>query len=230
MRERRARIAAVRTIGPRILEIDAEAIEPPRVDTLPGQFVSIRLPGSAGHRRSYSIASAPGQTGRFTLLVRDSGGSGSAYLTSLSPGDEILYFGPMGYFLPEDRHEGDVVFAATGVGVSAIFPMMEEVVARPEPGHVRFFWGLEDEGDLFWSERLEALDRSARFSHAIYYAGRGQGFITPHVVATAQALDDPTYYLCGNGDMLRAVISGLVAAGVDRHSRIHIEAFNPPGV
>lgn len=228
MTERSARVAEIRELAPYIFELVLEPVSPPEVTARPGQFVSLRLPGGAGERRSYSITSPPGDTRRIALLVRDSGGTGARFLTSLRPGDEVSYFGPMGYFLTDETHPGDLVFAATGVGASAMFPMMEEVLARPDAGQVHFFWGLERADELFWRARLEALEANPRFAPHVVYAAEGQGFITPQVIATARSLSRPTYYLCGNGDMVRDVIAGLIAAGVDRRRQIRTEAFAPP--
>lgn len=227
MREKRARVTSVETIAPQVVELDFSVVEPARISFRAGQFVSIALPDGRGDRRSYSLASRAGREDGFRLLIRDTGGSGSRFVASLGIGDEISFYGPMGYFLLDDEHPGDVVFAATGVGVSAIVPMMEEVLGRPETRSVRFFWGLETRADAFWRDRLDRLGRDDRFASEIRYAAEGEGFITESVVATASTLATPTYYLCGNGLMVRDVTTGLLAAGIPGE-RLHTEAFAAP--
>ena len=227
MKEKRARLARIDPIAPDVLELDFLMVDPPQISFRAGQFVSLRLPGGVGERRSYSLASRAGRTDGFALLIRQKGGSGSRFISALDVGDEIEFFGPMGYFLVDQSHPGAVVFAATGVGGSAIFPMMEEVIAR-ERAPLHFFWGLETPRDLFWGERLAELEKSGQLTTSIRFAREGDGFITEAVVATADSLKAPTYYLCGNGLMVRDVRTGLRAAGVNLETRVRTEAFAPP--
>ena len=209
-----ARVTSIRALTPRVVELEATMVEPDRLDYRAGQYVSIYLPGTSD-QRSYSIASSPGDPTRFALLVRRQGGAGSAFLSSLETDDTFQFDGPRGAFQLADEHPGDVVFAATGVGVAPLFPMAEALLARGGDTQVRLYWGLMDETDVFWPERVAALAANPRFASTLVLTGLGQGFVTEPVIATASELGAPTYYLCGNGQMIRDVIDGLVTRGVD---------------
>ena len=55
----------------------------------------------------------------------------------------------------------------------------------------------------------------------------GSAFLLPAtltgVLSATARLPAATYYLCGNGQMVRDVIDGLVAAGVDRAQQIRTD-------
>jgi CDP-4-dehydro-6-deoxyglucose reductase, E3 len=215
-------VLEVRAVAPLVagvVEVDLVAIEPPTIAAVPGQYVSLILPG--GERRSYSIASPPARRDGVTLLVRQRGRGAS--VAGLSPGTRLPYDGPRGDFRLAPRHPGDLVFVATGVGAAAVFPMMEEAVGRDEPGRILLFWGLERPEEAFWQDRLAALAASARVDARLVFAS--EGFVTAPVVAAAAGLAAPTFYLCGHTQMVRDVIDSLVAAGVDRARQIRTDAY-----
>ena len=51
--------------------------------------------------------------------------------------------------------------------------------------------------------------------------------LADRAAALQATLNDPIFYLVGNGDMTRAVRDRLVALGVDRRKRIKNELFYP---
>ncbi|MBA3541563.1 MAG: FAD-dependent oxidoreductase [Deltaproteobacteria bacterium] len=216
-----ARITSIEEIAPNVFELRAAMVEPTRIDHEPGQYVSIRIVAS-NEQRSYSLASPPGQTDGLALLVRRVGGTGSQFLSSLEVGAIMEFEGPRGDFRLAPG-PGDAVFAATGVGVSALFPMMESLLARPGTGRVLFFWGLMNAEDQFWVERLARLEQDPRFSSRLVVTGAGEGFVTQPTIDTASVLTAPIYYLCGNGQMVKDVVDGLVSRGIDRDRQIRTD-------
>lgn len=227
MKERVARIRSIEPLVDRVVAVDLEALDPPSIRFSPGQFVSVRCGPRA--RRSFSVTSEPGRTDGLELMIKRTGsGTTARFYDSLEVGSEIRFYGPMGYFLLQPEHPGDVVFAATGVGISAIYPMVREAIARPESGRVLLLWGLRRPEDVFWRDRLEkTAAESERFRYEIFLSSEGHGRITPRVLQTSASLREPVYYLCGNGDMIEEVKGGLVSDGVDRRHRVHTEIFYP---
>lgn len=215
MTQKRARITSIQEIAPNVFELRATMVEPARIEHEPGQYISIHVASALNVHRSYSLCSPPGQTDGFVLLVRRIGGAGSQFLSTLEVGTLLVFDGPTGEFRLAPG-PGDAVFGATGVGVSALVPMMESLLARPGAGTVQFYWGVTNPEDCFWSERLANLERDPRFTSRIVVASRGEGFVTEPIIETASKLATPTYYLCGNGQMVKDVINGLVAVGIDR--------------
>lgn len=208
----------------------------PELRFRPGQFISVRVGTDADDNpilRSYSLASPPERRGELTLILRlIDGGIGSEFFKALRIGDELPFTGPMGFFVNELAHAGDVVYVATGTGVAPMLPMIEEVLARPETGRVFLFWGLRNQDDVFWHGELQALaDRNPRFVFQIYLSqprsgwSKNPGYVTGPVVELLPNLKSPTFYLCGNGHMIRDVKAQLTSRGVERKRQIRTEAY-----
>lgn len=201
----------------------------------PGQFISVTV-GKDGDNnpilRSYSIASPPERRGELCLVLRlVQGGIGSQFFDGLRAGDRITFTGPMGFFVNELSHSGDIVYVATGTGIAPILPMIEEVLRRSEPGRVTLFWGLRREADLFYQDELAALaTRHPRFASHVYLS-QPQGFyrlrgrVTGPVLELLPSLREPTFYLCGNGQMIEEMKAALIDRGVSRKRQIRSEAF-----
>ena len=229
MAEKIATTRSIVEVAPDVLVVEADPVEPPSLTWRAGQFVSLRI---GDQRRSYSIANLPG--GRLQLLVKLlPDGVGSELFRGLRAGDALHFTGPMGFFTCDLAHAGDAVFCATGTGIAAALPMMEETLARPgETGRVVLYWGMREERDLYWLDRLERL-AGPRFSSTICLSRAGEGWtgargrIVAPVLAALPGLVRPVFYVVGNGDMVRDLKGGLVAAGVDRKRQIRTEVFYP---
>ena len=170
----RARVSSIREVAPNVFEVHAAMVDPVQIAYEPGQYISVHIAGANEHR-SYSLASPAGTTDRVVLLVRRMGGVGSQFLADLAIGHTLEFDGPRGDFrLAPGAHDG--VFGATGVGVSALFPMMEMLLARPGVRRVMFFWGLMTASFQFWADRLAQLEREPRFSSRPSKRSRSTGW------------------------------------------------------
>jgi ferredoxin-NADP reductase len=211
----------------------------PELRFRPGQFISVQVGVDALENpvlRSYSIASPPERRGELVFVLRlVEGGMGTKFFESLNPGDGVRFTGPMGFFVNELEHPGDVVYAATGTGIAPILPMIKETLERPQAqgdlSRVHLFWGLRNEHDLFWQDEIAALAaRHPRFCERVYLS-QPQGFcrlrgrITGPILELLPSLRAPTFYLCGNGKMIEEVKEALIARGVNRKRQIRTESF-----
>jgi len=230
--ERSARVRSITEVAPGVLRVDLAATTPPEVRFRGGQFVSLRTGAGYHPRRSYSIASSPSDTAGFSLLVKTVSASAAGFFGTLEAGDEVHYNGPMGFFTLADQHPGDIVMAATGVGISAVLSQIYELLARPDDNRVHLYWGLNHVRERFAIDELDALAADPRFSYEIWLADADPawagpvGFITDPVVASADTLTLPTYYLCGNGAMVADVRIGLDERGIPA-DRVRTEVFYP---
>jgi ferredoxin-NADP reductase len=201
----------------------------------PGQFVSMRVgedPDGDPILRSYSIASSPGRAELDLILKLVPGGRASTYFETLQPGDRVRFTGPMGFFVLDLAHSGDVVFGATGVGITPVLPMLEEVLSRPEKGKVRLYWSNRFPDDFFWQDELATLARAHPRLDVRQFVSRDAagwkglcGRINQPIFDAVPELDRPVFYLVGNGAMIKDVKAGLIALGVDRKKQIRNEAF-----
>jgi CDP-4-dehydro-6-deoxyglucose reductase len=236
MAEKVARTAAIHEVAEDVLVIDAVPVEPPELRWRAGQFLSLRTgdrrSGDANARRSYSIASSP-DAGVELLVKLVPDGVGSDFFRTLKQGDEIHFTGPMGFFVCDLQHAGDAVFCATGTGIAAALPMIRETLARPnERGRVVLYWGMRNQSELYWVDRLDALAAgSPRFYYDICLSRPEPGWTGTASRINARVLDGtfdrPVYYLVGNGNMVRDLRAALQARGVDRKKQIRTEIFYP---
>ncbi len=222
----------------------------------PGQFISVQVGiDEQGNPilRSYSLASPPERKGEFVLILSMNpaaaapaaaavpasaadlnAGPGSAFFAGLGQGDTIRFTGPMGFFVNDLSHPGDVVYAATGTGIAPILPMVQETLRRPEPGRVLLYWGVRHQADVFWEAEFRALaenDPQRRLTWQRHLSRPDPGYagpcgrITGPLLAALPTLQKPIFYLCGNGHMIDEVKAALVARGVDRKRQVRTEAF-----
>src|SRR5437879_6350201 len=102
-----------------------------------GQFLSFEVGRDALNRtivRPYSIASPPGQERRVLLVLNlVQGGPGSTYLFSLRVGDETQFKGPTGAFYLRDDPARDLLFVATGTGITPVRSILSALSARGLP-------------------------------------------------------------------------------------------------
>jgi ferredoxin-NADP reductase len=225
-----ATLSRIRPIAEQILDVELSFPEP--VSFRPGQFLSLRVGvDSDGNPilRSYSIASSPEKNEVRLIVKLLEGGTASGWFSERQPGDRVELSGPMGFFVLDLLHAGDVLFGATGVGVAPVLPMLDELLARNESGRVLLYWGNRHVNELFWQKELEALKAAhPRFDYRLYISGEQwprPGRITQPIVDELARLEKPTFYLVGNGGMIRDVKAALVERGVDRKKQIRNEAF-----
>jgi ferredoxin-NADP reductase len=201
----------------------------------PGQFISLSVGDDADGNpilRSYSLASSPGRDELTIIIKVVAGGVASAWFQRLAVGARVRFTGPMGFFVLELEHAGDVVFGATGVGITPVLPMLDELLHRNENGRVILFWGNRREADLFWRDELDGRRRAhPRLDVRLYLTAGAhewtgaRGRITDAICGELPQLAKPTFYLVGNGAMIRDVKKELQARGVDRKRQIRNEAF-----
>jgi len=235
---RKARLASSRPLTYDTWEYTFQMVEPAGLRFRADQFVSVAC-GTGAHgepsRRSYSIASPSSVHDHFVLVVKlIPGGTASQYIGQLALGHEIEFTGPMGFFVLDLSHPGDVVFGATGTGLAPVLPMLAELAQRPkEAGRILLWFGVRKLDDLFYTGELDAFARAhPRFHFELCltqppegWSGGHRSRITPHVVTSVALLDRPVYYLVGNGDMIKEVRRLLQERGVDRKRQIRTEAF-----
>lgn len=123
--------------------------EPDDFDYKPGQYVDVHAPGTE-ERRSFSIASLPGE-GRIELLVkRYPGGliAGQLEHGEIAVGSTLRFTGPYGSFYLRDG-DGLVLMIAGGSGMAPELALLRELVASRATRPVRFFYGARTRSDLF---------------------------------------------------------------------------------
>jgi len=204
----------------------------------PGQYLTLRATIDGEEvRRSYSIASAPGED-PMVGIKRVEGGRFSTFAQGLRPGDILDVMTPEGRFAW--KGERDVLLIAAGSGIT---PMMAIAEAALGAGaRVSLVYGNRNTASIMFRERLEALkDRHLGNFTLIHILSREEqdipilhGRIEPDRIARladAGAITPETaegIFLCGPGQMIDALAEHFGKTGVPP-GRIHHERFQPEG-
>jgi ferredoxin-NADP reductase len=207
---------------------------------LPGQHVDVRLTAEDGYQaqRSYSIASAPGNSALELTVERLDDGEVSPYLCDeLQPGDQFELRGPIGgYFVWEPSRGGPVFLVAGGSGVVPFRAMLRHLV--DENGGVPATLLLSSRGwdDVIYRDELDELEGSdVRVVHTLTrsqpdgWTGYRRRVDAEMLAETGPAAADrPHVYVCGPTPFVEAVATALVELGHDP-MRVRTERFGPTG-
>lgn len=200
----------------------------------PGQYLTLRAPGLGDDlRRSYSIASLPGEP--LTVgIKRVPDGVFSSFAQNLTPGAVLEAMPPEGRFV--DAGCEKLVLVAAGSGITPMVALAGAALARG--AEVQLIFGNRRSDTIMFHDRLEMLkDRyMGRFSviHVLSREAQDVPLLNGRVdgekvarLAQAGALDvlgADGVFLCGPGEMIDDVSATLRDMGV-APERIHHERF-----
>lgn len=212
----------------------------------PGQHLALRsmLDGEE-LRRSYSICSAPDESGLRIAIKRVAGGRFSGWANdTLVAGQSLEVMPPAGRFvLPEsDGSPRHILAIAAGAGITPIIAMLQHALAREPETSVTLLYGNRTLQSIMFRERLEDLkDRHVgrftllnvlsrnRESHTPVLEGRINGGSVKALAGRLLHFDAVDHiFLCGPGSMIKEVRNALLELGVPR-DRIHHEFFAAGG-
>jgi len=230
----RLRVAKVVHEAPGVVSVHLTGRDLDRLPARAGQFFLFRFLDGPGWSRAnpYSLSAAP-RPDRLRITVKDLG-DGSRRLARLRPGTRVLIEGPYGRLTSEVREGAGVTLVASGIGITPLRALLEELPAAAGPVTLIYRAGSPDEF-LFRDE----LDRiaAARGARVIYLPGRrarsrpswlpesaaqrGDSAVLRQLVPDIARND---VYVCGPGPWMDAVAVAAGGAGV-MPERIHVERF-----
>lgn len=219
---------------PTVRELVVEAVEPQQFVFKAGQFVTLHVPHEPKPAmRAYSIASDDRQKNGFRLLFKFvPEGVASSFIWSLK-GQEILKFtGPFGRVFFKEPPTSQVVFLNTGTGLSQHYCyLMSKKEIYPNLRY-RMLFGVRNESEMYYNEQLQKLQQElSDFKYEFVLSRPSEnwkgkkGYVQNFIHEFEYTSQDTTFYLCGNGGMIKEVKHQLEQDGFDK-TRIFAEAFD----
>jgi ferredoxin-NADP reductase len=222
-----ATIASVQRRTPRLKSIFLRA-ELER--HLAGQHVDVRLTADDGYqaRRSYSIASAPGDALVELAIERLDDGEVSPYFHDIAePGDTIELLGPIGgHFVWRPDDAGPLLLVAGGSGVVPLLAMLRQRARLGVTVPALLLYSAREWGELAFADELQGYERSdpslrIRFVTTRGPAQRAQD-LTQRLDAASLARQLADWgqgpraaYVCGATRFVETIADGLLRCGID---------------
>jgi len=195
-------------------------------------------------RRSYSICSAPDETG-ITIAIKklDHGKFSTWANTKLKVGDKLDVMPPSGNFIiPENPEPHEFVFFAAGSGITPIISQIKFILKKYPKAGVTLFFGNKNFESIIFREELETLKnkyiRQIAIHHIFTKEKTGVPLLYGRIdkekcILLSKHLfnihNSDAFFICGPNDMIFEVKEALVEIGVPT-SKIHMELFNTEGL
>lgn len=227
---------------PEIRELFLSPAEPNEFKFKAGQFVMLHVPpkdqgGTSAPKpilRAYSLASPEQDTKHFRLIFKHvPGGAASEYVWALKEGETLKFTGPFGKLFFPEPPTPQLVFLNTGSGVSQhlcyIYSKMEQYPRLK----YRLLFGVRTEKDIYYQKELEQLKQTLPDFDYSYVLSRPsetwqgkRGYIQHHLEEFKYKEIETTFFLCGNGGMIKEAKAKLIDQDGIAPARILAEAFD----
>lgn len=230
-RTRSARVTAVHSLHPRILQLDMSLPNGQPLVFRAGQYGFFRFfhPGLSIEEHPFSLSSKPGDA-VFSITVKELGDY-TGRLRQVMPGDRVSFDGPYGAFSPSGEISG-LLFLAGGIGITPVHSILQDLLQKKTSEKITLVWACERAEELIYHEQY--LQWSREYPHFQYipllrlpepgWEGR-QGLLTRDFLQEIlrQLPVQPEVFLCGPPVMMRLVTRSLRSLGI---RRIHSERFS----
>ncbi|MGC1779404.1 MAG: PDR/VanB family oxidoreductase [Xanthobacteraceae bacterium] len=183
----------------------------------PGAHIDLHLPN--GLLRQFSLVAPNGDPESYIVAVKKDAASrgGSRYIIDeMKVGDAIKISAPRNNF-PLVENAEHVVLIAGGIGITPIWCMAQQLMARKRPWTLHY--ACQSRPDMAFLETLKTLDPQSVHLH---FDDEADGKFLDLAAAIAAAPANAHFYCCGPNPMLKA----FEAAAASRpRGNVHVEYF-----
>lgn len=229
------RVTEVRDYTPSIRELFLQCEEPSTFEFRAGQFVMLHVPVEGGKPalRAYSIATSEHRKNGFQLIFKSiENGLATNYVWALKGGEILDFTGPFGRVFFNEPPTEQIIMLNTGSGVSQHMSFLDSFAEKYPDLRYRLFFGVRKEEDVYYRDELEAMKKRLKNFDYYFVLSRAsetwkgkRGYIQEHVNDCEHLKIPTTFYLCGNGAMIKDVKAKLAAENFDP-KLIFAEAFD----
>jgi CDP-4-dehydro-6-deoxyglucose reductase len=229
------RVTRIEDHTPSIRELTIETLEPSGFRFQAGQFVMLHVPTDGKPAlRAYSIASDDRNPRGFQLLFKSvENGLASRFVWDLKGGEVLNFTGPFGRVFFKEPPTEQIIFLNTGSGVSQHLSFLLSKAEKYPDLRYRMLFGVRNENEIYYQKQLDELTRKIPdFKYAFIlsrpgesWAGR-RGYVQNFIDEFEHLKIESTFYLCGNGAMIKDVKKQLIEGQGFDPKRILVEAFD----
>lgn len=221
---------------PGVRELILKTETPQEFSFKAGQFVMLNVPQGEAKPilRAYSIASDDRVKNGFRLLFKYvENGVASNFVWALKGGELLNFTGPFGKVFFQEPPTEQIVFLNTGTGLSQhICYLLSKKEQYPNLRY-RMLFGVRSEKDIYCQKELEELTRELRDFKFEFVLSRPQedwkgkkGYVQQFISEFDYKNIPTTFYLCGNGGMIKEVKHQLLEIDGLEKNRVWAEAFD----
>lgn len=202
------------------------------IEFKPGQYILVfaTIDGKQVIK-PYSLASPPSSKEYVELCIKKvEGGLVSNYMCNMERGTKLEISGPAGHFVLKEP-QNDVIFAATGTGISAIIPMIYTIFEKGTDKQVWLFFGNRTEDEIIYRVHFEELSNKHENFHFVPVLSRAdeawQGERGHVQDALRKYITDPSgkeIYICGVLAMVEEVAKIAEEMGFKKE-KIYFEKY-----
>jgi CDP-4-dehydro-6-deoxyglucose reductase len=229
------RVEQIQDHTPSVRELHLKPLHADGFSFKAGQFVMLHVPQPEKPAlRAYSIASSDQIKDGFILLFKFvQGGLASQFVWSLN-GKEILDFtGPFGRVFFKEPVSDQIVFLNTGTGLSQHYSFLTSKKDLLRNKKIHLYFGVRNEAEIYYEQQLKALQQELPDFHYHFVLSRPseawsgkKGYIQNFLPEVDYHGLDTTFYLCGNGGMIKEVKERLINQENIDKAKILAEAFD----
>jgi len=200
-----SRVSTLERVAPDVIVVTLQLPANEVLEYRAGQYIEFLLPG--GKRRSYSMATAPGQ-GAITLHIRHMPGGlfTDQVFGTMKERDILRFEGPLGTFFVREDSDKPMVLLASGTGFAPIKAIVEQMRATDSQRPMVLYWGGRRPQDVYmdalcrqWEQEIPNFRYVPVVSDALPedgWSGR-TGYVHQAVVADQPDLSGWQVYACG---------------------------------
>ena len=209
--------------------------EPTQFQFKAGQFVMLHVPQTEGKPalRAYSIASDERVQSGYRLLFKYvENGKASEFVWKLKGGETLQFTGPFGKVFFQEPPTEQIVFLNTGTGLSQHLCYLLSKKDQFPNLRYRLLFGVRSEQDRYYEPQLNELQKQLSDFKWEFVLSRpsenwkGKKGYVQDFIRDYNYLEVPTtFYLCGNGGMIKQVKELLQSQNFDM-KKVWVEAFD----
>lgn len=217
-----------------VRELNLKFTDPEGMKFRSGQFVMLHVPqGDAKPAlRAYSIASSDESHSEFKLLFKFvDNGVASKFVWGLTGAETLDFTGPFGRVFFAEPPTEQIFFINTGTGLAQHLSYILSNYKKHPHIKWKMLFGVRNEGEIYYQKELEQLKAQCNFEYYIVLSRPSNswtgktGYVQNHLGDFDFKDTATTFYLCGNGAMIKETKAILDQAQFDK-AKIHCEAFD----